>query len=192
MKIRRLFAPLLLGVLAQTLTVKAGDLYLVNISGTCRAMNEATDRMIIRSMSTATIIRDCALAHSNSPVNIRELRLAYDPDTDKISVVNYLTGQTVCDFVTFGEPSIAANFADTLRAMHVYLFNPPHVDGGIGSLVLSERIVRDKNGVATRIIASGNFHYIVRATDTHQPEICVGTLSLGRKFTLPSSAPPAP
>jgi len=72
------------GLLMTVLTAVAGDKYLVNVSGTCRTVSPA-DRIVTRPFTTPTILRSCA-NDTNSPSDVRQLRLLYDVDTDAIAV----------------------------------------------------------------------------------------------------------
>ena len=170
------------GLLMTVLTAVAGDKYLVSVSGTCRTVSPA-DKIITRPFTTPTILRACA-NDTNSPSDVRQLRLLYDVDTDAIAVYNITTGQSVCPVFSYGESTIAGNLRDTARVRHVYLFNVPAVEGGIGSMVMTENIVRDGEGTELRRTTTGRFHYLVRATETTPPQVCTGTMTLGRKFAL--------
>jgi hypothetical protein len=51
--------------------------------------------------------------------------------------------------------------------------------------VLNEQIGRNADNVPVRYTATGNFHYLIRASQSSAPQMCTGTLSIGGRLGLP-------
>jgi hypothetical protein len=187
MKIRTLLAPIVVGLIAQVVTANAADWFAVNVRGTCRSINDA-DKIGRTAFNNNTIIQDY-LATQEEPPLARHLKLAYDPEADKISIVN-TNGEAVLDVFSFGFPTVVSNSLETQRERHVFLF-PPGGSDAVGTAQIVERLTRDGEGVLTKLSARGNMQYSTAATEETPAEVCSGTFTTGRKLTFftPEPAP---
>ena len=180
MKIRTLLAPLVVGLMAHVVTANAADWFAVNVRGTCRSINDS-DRIGRTAFNNNTIIQDY-LATQEEPPLARHLKLAYDPEADKISIVN-TNGEAVLDVFSFGFPTVVSNSAETQRERQVFVFQGGGSDS-IGTAQTVERLTRDGEGVLTKLSARGNLQYSTAATEESPAEVCSGTFSTGKKLTF--------
>lgn len=188
MKISKLFAPLLVGILAHAATVYAGDLYAVTIAGTCKMYNDA-GRAVVKPLNNGTILRAYA-ATQEMGLTLRQLKLVYDTNGDgKISIVG-TNGTNLLDVATFGFPIEVSNNTGTQRQRLVFLYLPTDVNAA-GTALLSDRLVRDGEGNITKLTSTGRFQYAVAATDQIPGQACSGVIIVGRKLSI-QSPPPGP
>lgn len=187
MKIRTLLAPLVIGLMAHVATANAADWFAVNLRGTCRSLNSA-DKIGRTAFNNNTIIQDY-LATQEEPPLARHLKLAYDPEADKISIVN-TNGEAVLDIFSFGFPTVVSNSSETQRERHVFLFPEGGTDS-VGTAQIVERLTRDGEGVLTRLSARGNLQFSEAATEETGPQVCSGTFTTGKKLTFATPEPPA-
>jgi hypothetical protein len=183
MNIRKLLMPLAACILAQTFTAHA-DLLLVNLRGTCRVLNEQ-DRLSNVAFNNKTLLADVA---SQDPFpDPRDLRLVYDTELDKISIVN-IAGDVVGDLFTFGFPVVVSNSTETQRERFVFLFPPGSADAS-GNAVLTERLTRNSENAVTRQSIRGKFTFANAASDAQGAEICTGTFTTGKRFVAVEPEP---
>jgi hypothetical protein len=186
----KLLASLVVALLAHA-TANAADWYAVTLRGTCKSVNGA-DKIGSRPLNQNTIIQEY-LATLEEPPSARDVKLAYDPETDRIALVN-TAGEVLTDVYTFGSGTVVANSTDTQRLRHVFLF-PGSLSEAAGTAQLTERITRDAENAITRLAIRGVFQFASAGTEEIPTEICSGTFSVGKKlkFTIPEPEPePAP
>jgi hypothetical protein len=184
MKIRTLLAPIIVGLLAHIVAADAADWYAVTLRGTCRSVT-GEDRIGRRSFNNTTIIRD-HIATQEVAVAARTLKVAYDPEADKISIVD-TNGVSVQDIFSFGFPTVVSNSTETQMERHVFLFT----DGSeaVGTAQMTERIVRDTEGAISRLTVRGNLQFANSATADTSAEVCSGTFTVGRKLRIVVTEP---
>jgi hypothetical protein len=176
MNIRKLLMPLAACILAQTFAAHA-ELLIVNVRGTCRTVNER-DRLSNVPFNNRTLLADFA-AQDPFP-DARDLRLVYDTEQDKISIVN-IAGDVLGDLFTFGFPVVVSNSTETQRERFVFLFPPGSADAN-GNAVLTERVTRNSENAITRQSIRGKFTFANAASDVAASEICTGTFTTGQRF----------
>lgn len=186
MKIRTLFAPIIVGLLTHIVAADAADWYAVNLRGTCRSV-DGSDRIGRRPFNNATIINDYIANQTEAP-QARHLKVAYDPAADKISIVD-TNGESVLDIFSFAFPTVAGNSADTLRERHVFLF-PAEGSAAVGTAQLSERITRGGENEITRITSRGTLQFANAATEETGAEVCSGTFTVGKQLRFATVEPP--
>jgi hypothetical protein len=187
MKIRTLLSSIIVSLLASFVTANAADWYAVSLRGSCKYVN-GSDRIARRPFSNTTLIRDYIATQAEPPL-ARHLKIAYDPEADKISIVN-TNGESVLDVYTFGAGTLVANSSDTLRERQVFLF-PGDSSEATGAAQLSERVTRDEGGLIARLTTRGSFQFANSATAELPAEICSGTFTVSRKlkFSTPATEP---
>jgi hypothetical protein len=186
MKIRKLFALLLFAAFAQGIVAQAQNLYQLNLRGSCAQIN-SRDRLAFQPFNTTTILRDYAATQDPAP-NVRDLRLAYDADFDRI-VIATTNLQTLKILHGFAFSTGVTNGAQTKQRRLVFVF-PPEVLVANGTAILTETIIRDGEGNVTRRALVGSMQYHEPATLETPAVPCTATFSIGKKLKMPS--PPAP
>jgi hypothetical protein len=183
MNIRKLLMPLAACLLVQTFAAHA-ELLLVNVRGTCRVVNER-DRISNVAFNNTTLLQDFA---SQDPFpDPRSLRLVYDTEQDRISIVN-VAGDVLGDVFTFGFPVVVSNSTETQRERHVFLFPPESADA-TGNAVLTERVSRNAQNAVTRRNIRGKFTFANAGSDVSAAEICTGTFTTARPFVAAPAEP---
>ena len=184
MNIRKLLMPLAACILAQTFAANA-ELYLVNVRGTCKAVNER-DRLATKPFNNKTILEEFAALQDPVP-DIRDLKLVFDSDEDRIAIADE-SGEILGDVFTFGFPIVISNSTETQRERHAFLFQPGSADAA-GNVVLTERLTRDAENTVTKQSTRGRFTYANAATEEAVAEICTGTSTTGKKLVIATPAP---
>ena len=187
MKIRTLLSSVIVSLLASFATANAADWYAVTLRGSCKYVNEL-DRIARRPFNNTTLIRDYIAIQAEPPL-AKDLKLGYDPEADRISIVN-TNGESVLDVYTFAAGTLVANSTDTLRERQVFLF-PGDASEATGAAQISERVTRDEGGLITSLSSRGSFQFANAATADLPAEVCSGTFTVGRKlkFSTPASEP---
>jgi len=182
MKIRILFTLLLLAAFALVTVAPAQNLYQLNLRGSCAQIN-SRDRLAFQPFTTATVLRDYAAAQDPAP-NVRDLRLAYDVDFDRIVIAN-TNLQTLKILHGFAFSTGVTNSAETTQRRLVFVF-PPEILQANGTAILTETIIRDGDGNVTRRALIGSMQYYQPATLDTPAAPCTATFSIGRKLKMPS------
>src|SRR6187401_1874126 len=99
MKTSKLCALLLAGILVPFLTARAADLFAVNMNGSCKQLGDG-DKIATVKFNNASVIADYVATQDPAP-DPKDLKLAYDPEGDRIVIVNS-TGEIMSDVFTFG------------------------------------------------------------------------------------------
>lgn len=192
MKLPKLIGATLAMAVTQLVAAHAADLFLVNLRTTCKAFDG--DRMISTRSSNPTILRDYVAAQDPGASNtVRDLRLVYDPEGDRISIAN-ASGEILADVIGFGSSTTLSNSDDSRRERHAFVFLGGNSEA-VGSALISERITRDGENNILRLSSHGSFQYAQPAGESTAPQICTGTFSVGRKLVIKEPAPtpePAP
>jgi hypothetical protein len=184
MNIRKLLMPLAACILAQALAANA-ELYLANVRGTCKAVNER-DRLASKPFNNKTILEEFAALQDPVP-DIRDLNLVYDTEEDRIAIAND-SGEILGDVYTFGFPIVISNSAETQQERHAFLFQPGSADAA-GNVVLTERLTRDAENTVIKQSTRGRFTYANAATEEAVAEICTGSFTTSRKLVIETPAP---
>lgn len=187
MKSWKLIGATLAVLSTQLIAAHAADLLLVNLRTTCKTFDGA-DRLISSRSSTATILRDYAAAQDPAP-DVRNLRLVYDTEGDRIVIAN-TSGEVLADFIGFGSGVTVSNTVDTRRERHAFVFLGDDSEG-TGSAIISERLTRNDENTITRQTVRGSFQYAEAAVGETPAQICTGTFSTGKKLVI-QTPPPAP
>jgi hypothetical protein len=185
MKLPKLIGATLAIAFGQLVAAHAADLFLVNLRTTCKAFDG--DRVVSTRSSTSTILRDYIANQDPSSSNtLRDVRLVYDPEGDRISIVN-TGGEILTDVIGFGNSTTSSNSDDSRRERHAFVFLGNNSEA-VGSALISERITRDGENNITRLTSHGTFQYGQPAGDT-AAQICTGSFSVGKKLVIQEPAP---
>jgi len=187
MKLPKLIGATLAMAAIQCVAAHAADLFLVNLRTTCKSFDG--DRMVRTSSSTATILKDYVANQDPASSNtVRDLRLVYDPEGDRISIANS-SGEILADVIGFGNSTTLSNSDDTHRERHAFVFVGSNSEAA-GSALISERLMRDGDNNITRLTSHGTFQYGQPGDDTTGAQICTGSFSVGRKLVIKTPPPP--
>src|SRR5690348_4777282 len=118
MKLRNLLVTVAAIIISQAPAFSA-DWYAVNLRGTSKSV-DGSDRIVRRAFNNSTLIQNY-IATLEEPPLARHLKVAYDPEADRISIVN-TNGESVLDLYSFGAGTVVANSTDTLRERQMFLF----------------------------------------------------------------------
>src|SRR5262245_51121394 len=140
MKLPKLIGATLAIALIQLVAAHAADLFQVNLRTTCKSMDG--DRTVRTTMSTPTILQDfIATQDPESSNSVRNLRLVYDPEGDRISIAN-TSSEILADVMGFGNSTTLATTDDSRRERHAFVFLGSGSEA-VGSALISERLTRD-------------------------------------------------
>ena len=186
MKLPKLIGATLAIAATQLVAAHAADLFLVSMRTTCKAFDG--DRMVRTSTSTSTILKDyIANQDPGSSNTVRDLRLVYDPEGDRIAIAN-TSGDILTDVIGFGNSTTLSNSDDSRRERHAFVFVGSNSEAA-GSALISERITRDGENNIIRLASHGTFQYAVSGGEATSAQICTGTFSAGRKLVIKEPAP---
>ena len=186
MKTSKLCVLLLAGIVVPFLTARAADLYAVNLNGSCKQLGDG-DKIATVKFNNASVIAEYAATQDPAP-DPRDLKLAYDPEGDRIVIVTS-TGEITCDVFTFGFGTTVSDSLEANRVRHVFLF-PEGQSDSVGSAVVTERITRDGEQVITKISGRGTMSFAKAATETTPAQVCTGTFTVGKKLVFRTEEPP--
>jgi hypothetical protein len=175
MKTSKLCALLLAGILTPILAGRAADLYAVNMNATCKQSGE---KIVTTKFNNASIIAEYVASQDPAP-DPKDLKLAYDPEGDRIVIVTS-TGEIASDVFTFGFGTAVSDGLEATRVRHVFLF-PEGGDDAVGSAIITERVTRDGE-VITKIASRGTMSFAKAGTDTTPAQVCSGTFVVGKKL----------
>ena len=184
MRIKTLLAPVIIGLLSYT-AAQAADWYAVTLRGSCSYLAD-TDKILKRPVNNVSLIRDYIATQTEPPLE-KQLKLAYDPEADKISIVN-TNGESVADVYSFGSATVVANSTDTQRIRHVFLF-PEGISEAKGTAQITERVTRDGENTIIKLVSKGTFNFAMAATAETPAQICSGTFGVGKKLKFASTEP---
>ena len=185
MKTSQLCALLLAGIVVPFLTARAADLYAVNMNGSCKQLGDS-DKIATVKFNNATVLAEYAASQDPAP-DPRDLKLAYDPEGDRIVIVTS-TGEITSDVYTFGFGTTVSDSLEANRVRHVFLF-PGGQSDSVGSAVVTERITRDGEQVITKISGRGTMSFAKAATETTPAQVCTGTFTVGKKLVFRTEEP---
>src|SRR5262245_28138888 len=183
MKTSKVCALLLAGILTPILTARAADLYAVNMNVSCRQSGE---KIVTTKINNASILADYAAAQETPP-DVKDLKLAYDPEGDRI-VIASSTGEILADVFTFGFATIVSDGLEANRVRHVFLF-PEGESDAVGTAVITERVTHDGEAI-TKIAGHGTMSYAQAGTETTPAQVCSGNFTVGKKLIFRTEPPP--
>jgi hypothetical protein len=187
MKLRKIHGAILAVLLSQIVAVSAADLFLVNLQITGKSF-DGSDRLTRTRQNTTSILRDYLAAQEEPTNSVRDLRLVYDVEGDRIAIA-HKNGEILADVLAFGSGTTISNSTDTLRERHVFVFLPED-SVAVGSGVISERLTYDGDGNLIRLSSKGSFQYVNPGDEETPQEISTGTFSIGRKLVVPETNGP--
>lgn len=166
----------------------AADIFHVSLRGRCKSTNDA-GKIVMTSFNNKTIIRDCAQAED--PVaDPKKLALVYDLAKDAFMVVTH-EGLPLCDVFGLDDGVSISNTNGTVRERQAFLFLG-NDNKTKGSVLGTERITRNADGVLTRFTFPGTFEYATPGREAHPPAICSGSFTIGRRFVPENGSEPQP
>lgn len=187
MKLPKLIGATLAIAVGQFVAAHAADLFLVTLRTTCKSFDG--DRMVRTSSSNPTILRDYVATQDPASSNtVRNLRLVYDPEGDRISIAD-LDGNILADVLGFGNSTTLSTPDDSRRERHAFVFVGGNTEAA-GSALISERLTHDGDNNITRLTSHGTFQYGAAGDDTTGAQICTGSFSVGRKLVIKTVPPP--
>jgi hypothetical protein len=187
MKLPKLIGATLAIAATQLVAAHAADLYLVNLRATCKSMDG--DRVVITRMSNQTILRAFLAEDIGSSNNIRNLRLVYDPESDRILIADYTSGEILDDWFGFGNSTTSSNSDDTRRERHAFVFLSSNGEA-VGSALISERVIHSNGPAGDRLAVRGTMLWVEPGDETIPPQICTGSFTTGKKLVVKTTVPP--
>ena len=188
MKTNKLYALLLAGIVTPLLTVQGADLFLATLHGSCKQMG-GDDKLVTTRIDNNSVIQDYIATQDPAP-DPRDLKLVYDPEGDRIEIVDP-TGASLSEVFSFGFVTSVADSTDSRRLRHVFLFEGGSTDAA-GTAILTERVVHtgeETNNIA-KITIRGNLQWARAGSDTNAAQVCTGTLSVGKKLVIRTTEEP--
>jgi hypothetical protein len=171
MKTSKLCALLLAGIVAPLLTASAADLFLANINVTCK---ESGDKIVTTKMNNASILSDYAEGGDT-----RDLRVAYDPEGDRLVIAN-AAGEVQADIFSFGFGTTVSDGQEANFVRHVFLF-PEGQSDAVGTAIVTERVTYDGE-VISKIASRGTLSFAQSGNETTPARVCSGTFTVGKKL----------
>jgi hypothetical protein len=166
-----------------TVPARAQEMYRVSFQSACRTTDDS-GKIVTRTLRNRDIIRDCAAqSWLGATNNLRGVELVYHQNAtfqgDTIEVRTVTNAVLVCEVlrVFFGTDIWSAD--GTTRERLAFLFTSLQTDP-IGSVVITERPIRDRFGNISRSVIRGRIQFVNNVNFPGRAAICTGTFTVGK------------